>query len=144
MLDLSDFERPSSHVDLDPVLWFNMVKDGADLTYAIQQMEQDYGDLHRSIGEGGACAPRRCAEPAIKQQVLDIFYDAELLRRRSRKLLASAPAAEQGQRFHRRAAASPYRSRDCDTSGMADQARPFLATIKAAQHSCYDLLAAPS
>ena len=78
--------------ELDPVLWFNLVRDESDLAYAMAQLTHDYRDLHDSLGgdpvEVALADPRR--QERIKQEALDVMWDADLLRQRSRRLLARA------------------------------------------------------
>lgn len=141
-----DFEASFIARELDAELWFNMVKDEADLTYAVQQLEQDYSDLHRAVGEADASAPPAPeAEAAVKREVLDVFYDADLLRQRSRKLLArTCWMLSKGSRF---IAARPESAIESDAATHQDwleKAEPLLSQIKAGQRSCYDLLAAPN
>jgi hypothetical protein len=87
-----DFESSFVVNELDPNLWFNIAKDESEVKYAMAQLAEDYKDLHEAIGdepvEVAVATPEM--EQKIKQEVLDIFYDADLLRHRSRRLLGRA------------------------------------------------------
>ncbi|MCO5065584.1 MAG: hypothetical protein M9924_14380 [Rhizobiaceae bacterium] len=137
-----DFETSFVSRDLDPALWFNMVKDEADLTYAIEQMNHDYADL-RAATEAAPADSKR--EEAVRREVLDVFYDADLLRRRSRKLLARACwLLSKGNGF---IAARPEAALETDAAtqqAWLRQAEPTLSQIRIGDRTCYQLLAAPA
>lgn len=75
--------------ELDPGLWFNIVRDESDMRYAVAQLAIDYRDLHKALGEAPlsmlAGDPQRAAR--VREQVLDVYYDADLLRQRARRML---------------------------------------------------------
>lgn len=140
-----DFETSFIARELNAALWFNMVKDEADLSYAVQQMTHDYADLNRALGDGVPAIPVDATqEAAIKQEVLDIFYDADLLRRKARKLLARACwMLSSGTKF---VFAQPVAAIETDAEtqqAWLEQTRPVLSGIKAGDKSCYELLAPP-
>lgn len=87
-----DFETSFVVNELNSTLWFNIVRDESDTDYATTQLSLDYKDLHDAIGDEplavAVANPEK--EKKIKQEVLDIFYDADLLRQRSRRLLGRA------------------------------------------------------
>ena len=84
------FENSFVVNEIDPALWFNIVRDESNIRYAVAQLTADYRDLDQAMG--GATAEAAAADPqkaaAVKQQVLDIYYDTDLLRQSGRRLLA--------------------------------------------------------
>ncbi len=76
--------------ELDPALWFNIVRDESDIRYAVAQLATDYRDLHEALGGSPASTlpqdPERSAR--VREQILDIHYDTDLLRQRARRMLA--------------------------------------------------------
>lgn len=87
-----DFESSFVVNELHPHLWFNIAQDESETGYAMTQLRLDYKDLHAAIGDEpvnvALANPEK--EEEIKQEVLDILYDADLLRYRSRRLLGRA------------------------------------------------------
>jgi len=142
----SDFENTFIARELNAQLWFNMVKDEADLNYAVEQLGQDYADLHKAFDDPSSDSELTPEEEAtVRREVLDVFYDADLLRQRSRKLLARACwLLSKGNAF---VAATPEGRIETDAPNQhawLEQAKPVLSQVKAGQRSCYDLLAAPA
>lgn len=138
-----DFESSFIAREMDPSIWFNMVKDEADLTYAIQQIGHDYADLHTAAGDASAPLDP-AAEAVVKREVLDVFYDADLLRQRSRRLLArNCWLLSKGNGF---VLARPEPAIETDTptqQAWLEQAKPVLSKVKVGQRNCYELLAVP-
>ncbi|WP_269930422.1 hypothetical protein [Aminobacter sp. HY435] len=138
-----DFEASFVANELDPVLWFNIVRDESDLRYATTQLALDYKDLHEAIGDQPIAMamgdPERLAR--IKQEVLDIFYDADLLRQRSRKVLGRACwFYSKGLDF---VALRPVAAIEADAKSQQDwlaMARPVLERSKSGNGDCYKLL----
>jgi len=88
----SDFQSSPLVNQIDPNLWFAMVKDEADLEYATEQLRQDYGDLRAALG---ARKPDEIiSDPgvanSIKREALDVLWDYAWLRDRSRRLVGRA------------------------------------------------------
>lgn len=85
----NDFESSFVANELDSTLWFNIIRDESDIKYAATQLAMDYKDLHDAIAgeplDVAIADPEK--EKGIKHEVLDVFYDADLLRQRSRRLL---------------------------------------------------------
>ncbi|RUV12758.1 hypothetical protein, partial [Mesorhizobium sp. M1A.F.Ca.IN.022.04.1.1] len=93
ILNLSrDLEATFVVNEIDPTLWFNIVRDENEIKYATTQLALDYKDLYDAIGDEAveAAVAKPDKEPKIKHEVLDILYDADLLRQRSRRFLARA------------------------------------------------------
>jgi hypothetical protein len=93
ILNLSrDFETTFIVNELDPTLWFNIVRDESEIKYASTQLALDYKDLQEAIGDESIelAVANPDKERKIKHEVLDILYDADLLRQRSRLFLGRA------------------------------------------------------
>lgn len=76
ILNLSrDFESSFVVNELDPTLWFNIVRDESEIKYATTQIALDYKDLQDAIGgdpvEVAVANPEK--QRKIKHEVLDIF-----------------------------------------------------------------------
>jgi len=86
-----DFQSSPLVNQLDPHLWFSMVKDEADLQYAVEQLRQDYSDLRAALeastGKNGGDSP---LPAGVKREVLDVLWDYAWLRDRSRRLVGRA------------------------------------------------------
>ncbi len=88
----NDFQSSPLVNQIDPNLWFSMVKDEADLQYATEQLRQDNGDLRAVLG---ARKPDESMSDAglasgVKREVLDVLWDYAWLRDRSRRLVGRA------------------------------------------------------
>jgi hypothetical protein len=88
----TDLQGSSLMAEIDPAIWFAMHRDENDLRYAITQLAADYRDLADALGGKDPSMALSDPEggPAIKREVLDILYDMDLLRDRSRRALARA------------------------------------------------------
>jgi hypothetical protein len=144
VLNLSrDFESSFVVNELDPRLWFDIVRDESEIKYATTQLSLDYKDLQQSIG--GEPAETVVADPEkerrIKQEVLDIFYDADLLRQRARRHLARACwLFGQGRGFVK---AVPVDAIEADAKShqqWLDQSKPVLTQSKSGSGDCFKLL----
>jgi hypothetical protein len=143
-IDMSrDFESSFVVNELDPALWFNIVRDESEVDYATKQLALDLKDLHDAIGSGpvelAVADPAKHA--AIKQEVLDIFYDADLLRRRSRQLLGRACwLFSKGSGF---VALKPVAEIEAETKShqeWLDESEKFLTQVKSGSGDCFKLL----
>ncbi|MDX8534693.1 hypothetical protein RFM41_26990 [Mesorhizobium sp. VK25A] len=151
-IDLGDFEAlnlsrdfESSFVlnELDPRLWFDIVRDESEIKYATTQLAFDYKDLQQTIG--GGPAETVVADPEkgrrIKQEVLDIFYDADLLRQRARRQLARACwLFGQGRGFVK---AVPVDEIEADAKShqvWLDRSKPVLTQSRSGSGDCFALL----
>jgi hypothetical protein len=87
-----DFQSLPMVNQMDPNLWFGMVKDEADLQYATEQLRQDYGDLQAAVA--ALKSDQSVSEPgvadSVKREVLDVLWDYAWLRDRSRRLVGRA------------------------------------------------------
>ncbi|NGN45199.1 hypothetical protein G6N74_29535 [Mesorhizobium sp. CGMCC 1.15528] len=87
-----DFQSSPLVNQIDPSLWFGMVKDEADLAYAAEQLRQDYGDLRAVLGarKPGEGVSDPDVAGSLKREVLDVLWDYAWLRDRSRRLVGRA------------------------------------------------------
>ncbi|TPI41866.1 hypothetical protein FJW07_04995 [Mesorhizobium sp. B3-1-9] len=144
ILNLSrDFESSFVVNELDPRLWFDIVRDESEIKYATTQLALDYKDLQQTIGgepaQTGVADPEK--ERRIKQEVLDIFYDADLLRQRARRHLARACwLFSQGRGFVK---AVPVDEIEADAKShqqWLDRSKPVLTQSKSGSGDCFALL----
>jgi len=138
-----DFETSMLVSELDPRLWFSLVEDESDVRYASIQLRKDYGDLDAAIGDGSPADA--LADPErrddVLRELLDILYDMELLRDKSRRLVARGCwFVSSGTGF---VALKPidalereYEAHEAWIAGV----EPILKGIAAGGSTCYDLL----
>ncbi|MER8973627.1 MULTISPECIES: hypothetical protein [unclassified Mesorhizobium] len=144
ILNLSrDFEASFVVNELNPMLWFNIVRDESDIKYATTQIALDYKDLQDAIGgepiEVAIANPEK--ERKIKQEVLDIFYDADLLRQRSRRFLGRACwLFSNGRGFVKLAPANEIEADARSHQEWLDRSKPFLTQLKSGSGDCFKLL----
>ncbi|CAN7657307.1 hypothetical protein [Mesorhizobium sp. LjNodule214] len=143
-LNLSrDFETSFVVNELDPRLWFNIVRDENDIKYATTQLALDYKDLLDAIGgepvEAALANPEK--QRKIKQEVLDIFYDADLLRQRSRRHLGRACwLFSKGSGFVSLVPADAIEADARSHQEWIDRSEPLLAQSKSGSGDCFKLL----
>jgi len=151
-VDLQEFARLNISADLessfvanelDPSLWFGIVRDESEVRYATTQLALDLKDLGEAIGDGpleaAVADPDR--QQRIKQEALDVLYDADLLRQRSRRLLGRACwMLSKGAGF---VALKPIAEIEADTKShreWLDLSRPHLEKLKSGSGDCFSLL----
>ncbi|MDI7860611.1 hypothetical protein MRS76_01460 [Rhizobiaceae bacterium n13] len=140
-----DFESSIVVNELDPELWFSIVRDESDIKYSTTQLGHDYRDLLAALG--GLAPDVAVLDPEkhkrIKNEVLDIFYDADLLRQRARSLLGrTCWLFSHGHGFP---ALKPAEAIEADAGShreWLEQARPLLTRLKSGSGDCYTLLRA--
>ncbi|RWD61455.1 MAG: hypothetical protein EOS36_17820 [Mesorhizobium sp.] len=144
ILNLSrDFETTFVVNEIDPKLWFNIVRDESEIKYATTQLVLDYKDLQDAIGgepvEAAIAKPEK--ERKIKHEVLDIFYDADLLRLRSRQFLGRACwLFSKGRGFVSAASADAIEADARSHQEWIDRAKPVLTQSKSGSGDCFRLL----
>ena len=144
ILNLSrDFEASFVVNEFDPTLWFNIVRDESDIKYATTQLALDYKDLQDAIGgepiEVAIANPEK--ERKIKHEVLDIFYDADLLRQRSRRLLARACwLFSNGHSFVNLRPVNEIEADARSHQEWIDRSKPFLTQLASGSGDCFRLL----
>ncbi|MBZ9858021.1 hypothetical protein LB566_30025 [Mesorhizobium sp. CA13] len=144
ILNLSrDFESSFVVNELDPTLWFNIVSDESEIKYATTQLPLDYTDLHDAIGgeplDVAIANPEK--ERKIKQEVLDIFYDADLLRLRSRRLLGRACwLFSNGRGFVKLRPVDEIEADARSHQEWIDRSKNFLTQLTSGSGDCFKLL----
>lgn len=144
ILNLSrDFESSFVVNELDPTLWFNIVRDESEIKYATTQLALDYTDLQEAIGgeplDVAIANPEKARK--IKQEVLDILWDADLLRQRSRKLLGRACwLFSNGRGFVKLAPADEIEADARSHQEWIDRSKPFLSQSASGSGDCFKLL----
>jgi hypothetical protein len=138
-----DIESSFVASELDPALWLNMVTDESDLKYAIAQLEADYADLKQAIGTAlPAASVPSDREAAAKAEVLDVLYDADLLRQRARRILARACWLLSKKSTLVAAKPVPAIEENAGTQEeWLEKSRSQLSAVKFGNTSCYDLVA---
>ncbi|MFL6690328.1 MAG: hypothetical protein ACJ8IR_09120 [Alphaproteobacteria bacterium] len=138
-----DLESSSVIETLDPRLFANVTRDESYLNYAVTQLKLDYKDLQESIGDEPV--DKALSDPAkeakIKDEVLDIFYDADLLRDRSRRLLGRACwFVKSGRKF---VSLRPLRAVEADYkshTAWLHEAKSFYGQLQGNGTNCFELL----
>ncbi|OHV88674.1 hypothetical protein [Mesorhizobium sp. ORS 3428] len=144
LLNLSrDFESSFVVNELDPRLWFDIVRDESEIKYATTQLALDYKDLEDAIG--GVPVETAIADPEkerkIKQEVLDIFYDTDLLRQRARQHLGRACwLFSHGRGFVSLAPVDAIEADARSHQEWLDRAKPVLTQAKSGSGDCFKLL----
>ncbi|RAZ84142.1 hypothetical protein DPM33_31950 [Mesorhizobium hawassense] len=143
-LNLSrDFEASFVVNELDPRLWFDIVRDESEIKYATTQLALDYKDLQQTIGGEpvGTVVADPEKERRIKQEVLDIFYDADLLRQRARRHLARACwLFGQGRGFVKAAPVDAIEADARSHQEWLDRSKPVLTQSSSGSGDCFKLL----
>ena len=144
ILNLSrDFESSFVVNELDPTLWFDIVRDESEIKYATTQLALDYKDLQDAIGgepvELAIANPEKARK--IKHEVLDIFYDADLLRQRSRRFLGRACwLLSHGRSFVSLAPVDAIEADARSHQEWIDRSKPLLTQAKSGNGDCFKLL----
>ncbi|KUM24961.1 hypothetical protein AU467_28430 [Mesorhizobium loti] len=144
ILNLSrDLETTFVVNELDPTLWFNIVRDENEIKYATTQLALDYKDLQDAVGgepvEAAVADPEK--ERKIKQEVLDIFYDADLLRQRSRRFLGRACwLFSKGRGFVTVAPADAIEADAKSQQEWIEGSKPLLTQARSGSGDCFKLL----
>jgi hypothetical protein len=137
------FENSFVVNEIDPALWFNIVRDEANIRYAVAQLTADYRDLDQVLGgQGGEVAaanPEKAA--AAKEQVLDIFYDLDLLRQSGRRLLArTCVLLSAGPGFTQMKPITVIENDATSHAAWLDDVRSELSRHTVGSQNCFDLL----
>lgn len=129
--------------EIDPALWFNIVRDEANIRYAVTQLAADYRDLDQALG--GASGEAAAADPqkatAARDQVLDIFYDIDLLRQSGRRLLArTCVMLSAGPGFTQMKPIDAIEADEATHAAWIANAKPELVRRAVGSQNCFDLL----
>ncbi len=138
-----DFESSLAVSAMDADLRFNIARDESYLTYALTQIALDYKDLRDAIDGGTVEAALADPERArdIKREALDILYDADLMRDRSRRLLGRACwLVDNGLKF---VVLKPISGVEADYKSHEEwlkHAKESYGRYSAGKGSCFDIL----
>jgi len=138
-----DFQASPLVNQIDPHLWFGMVKDESDLQYAIEQLRQDYGDLHAALA---AQTPDEAnsdptAAGGVKREVLDVLWNYAWLRDRSRRLVGRACwFLSHGPAFLSAKPISAVETRYDSHQEWLAQAKSTFEQVSAGGENCYAML----
>jgi len=141
----SDFQTSTLINQIDPSLWFALVKDEADLEYATDQLRQDFGDLQSELAaqKSGDAAADPSLEGGVKREVLDVLWDYAWLRDRSRRLVArTCWFLSEGAKFPSLAPAAAVEQRYDSHADWLVEAQKFYGRFSAGGENCYDMLKA--
>ncbi|MBB4017202.1 hypothetical protein GGR16_002231 [Chelatococcus caeni] len=143
----SDFQSSPLVHRLDPNLWFGLVKDEADLQYAVKQLREDYGDLRRVLANRQpdeiVTDPELAAN--VKREVLDVLWDYAWLRDRSRRLVARACRfLGHGRQFLALKPIEAVEARYNSHREWLQQAQKAYEPFSAGGETCYAMLKAAS
>jgi hypothetical protein len=143
-LDFStDFQGSSLITELDPALLFAMHREENELKYAIKQLSADFRDLQEVLGPTD---PKEAISDAVvagkaKHEALDILYDLDLLRDRSRRAFARACwLVSQGSIFSSLRPIEPLSRTYGSHQEWVRQAKQTLSPYRVGKENCFDLL----
>ncbi len=137
------FENSFVVNELEPALWFNIVRDESNIAFAAAQLTADYRDLDQELG--GASGEAAVADPAkakaVKAQVLDVLYDMELLRQSGRRLLArTCLMLAEGSGFTQMKPVYMIEADQPTHKAWLDKVQPLLKQHAIGSQNCFDVL----
>jgi hypothetical protein len=139
----ADLQGSSLMTELDPALWFAMHREENELQYAIKQLTADFKDLQGVVGDADpqkAVSDEATAGKA-KHEVLDILYDLDLLRDRSRRTFARACwFVSQGSDFVSLHPIEAMTKSYGSHQKWIDEVRPALSAYRIGSETCFDML----
>jgi hypothetical protein len=143
-LDFSaDLQGSPLMTELDPSVWFTMHRDENELKYAVTQLAADYKDLAAAIGDADPAQAVSDAAMAgkVKHEVLDVLYDLDLLRDRSRRVFARACwFVSQGRDFVSLHPLEAIRQRYKSHQEWIEQARLLISPYSVGGENCFAML----
>jgi hypothetical protein len=139
----TDFQGSSLVIELDPALLFAMHRKENELKYAIKQLDADFKDLQGVLGP--ADPETAISDPGTagkaKHEALDILYDLDLLRDRSRRAFARACwLVSQGSILASLRPIEPLSKSYGSHQEWIRHAKQVLAPYRVGNESCFDLL----
>ena len=139
----ADLQGSPLMTEIDPAVWLTMHRDENELRYAVTQLSADYKDLDAAMG--GASAIEAVSDAAVadkvKREVLDILYDLDLIRDRSRRVLARACwFVSQGRDFVSLHPIEAIRQRYKSHLEWIEQARLHISPYSVGGENCFDML----
>jgi hypothetical protein len=143
-LDFSaDLQGSPIMTELDPAVWFTMHRDENELQYAVTQFAADYKDLAAAIGDADPvqAVSDKAVAGKVKHEVLDVLYDLDLLRDRSRRVFARACwLVSQGSDFVSLHPLEAIRRRYKSHREWIEQARQLISPYSVGGENCFDML----
>ena len=143
-LDFSaDLQGSPLMTELDPAVWFTMHRDENELQYAVWQLAADYKDLDAAIGDADPAQAVSDVATAgkVKREVLDVLYDLDLLRDRSRRVFARACwFVSQGRDFVSLHPLEAIRQRYKSHQEWIEQARLLISPYSVGGENCFAML----
>ena len=143
-LDFSaDLQGSPLMTELDPAVWFTMHRDENELQYAVTQLAADYKDLAAAIGDADPAQAVSDVATAgkVKREVLDVLYDLDLLRDRSRRVFARACwFVSQGRDFVSLHPLEAIRQRYKSHQEWIEQARLLISPYSVGGENCFAML----
>jgi hypothetical protein len=139
----ADLQGSALMTELDPAVWFTMHRDERELQYAVTQLSADYKDLAAAIGDADPveAVSDGMVVGKVKQEVLDILYDLNLIRDRSRRAFARACwFVSKGRDFVSLHPIDEIRQRYTSHQEWIEQARRFLSSYSVGGKNCFDML----
>ena len=138
-----DLQGSPLMTEIDPTLWFTMHRDENELRYAVAQLAADYKDLGRVLGDDEATQilSDQALSAKVKHEVMDILYDLDLLRDRSRRALARACwFVSQDRNFVSLHPIEEVRRRYNSHAEWIEQARRHISPFSVGGVNCFDML----
>jgi hypothetical protein len=139
----TDLQGSPLIMEVDPALWLIMNRDESDLRYAVTQLTADYKDLAAELkgADPAAAVADSATAGKVKHEVLDILYDLDLLRDRSRRLFARACwFLSQGRNFVSLRPIQEIGQHYKSHREWIEKARPFMSPYSVGGDSCFDML----
>jgi hypothetical protein len=129
--------------DIDPVLWFAIAEDEAEVFYYAEQLQAHFDDLRAALGD--LSPDEAVADPdrakAIGLEVRDILYDMDVVRDRGRRLIGKGCRfVSAGQNFLKLTAIPELEANYNGHDAWIEQAEKHLAGLSAGRQSCFDML----
>ena len=138
-----DLQASTLTTEIEPHIWFTMLRDENDLEYATTQLKADFGDLRAALGDADPekLGAETLADPKVKREVLDIFYDMDMLRDRSRRVVARACwFLSQGDNFLTTAPLDGIEKRYKSHQEWLDQAKTLVSAYSVGGEDCFSML----
>lgn len=142
----ADLENSSFIEEIDPHVWFMLVDDEHDLDYALNQLFANFEDLDQALAgdDPNVILTTPAKQVAVKHAVLDILYDIDLLRDRSRRLLGRGCwFLSHGPEFIKLGPIPTLDKRYASHQEWLDEAKKHLSDFSVPIGDCYSVLSPP-
>jgi hypothetical protein len=131
----ADLQGSPLMTEIDPAVWFTMHRDEHELQYAVTQLAADFKDL------AAAAADADPLDADTKREALDILYDLNLIRDRSRRIFARACwFVSQGRDFVALHPIEEIRTRYDSHLEWIEKARVLISPYSVGGENCFDML----